>query len=74
MEGKLLHFYEHGHKVELHALETIVQTSLDGILIMKICCEKLSFDTLGCKNVIFWTYERECEHVSMSLWPRWNIF
>jgi hypothetical protein len=25
MEKKLLHFYEHGHKVELHALENVVQ-------------------------------------------------
>jgi hypothetical protein len=52
MEGKLLHLYEHGHQVELHALENVVQTPRDGLLIMKICCGKLSFDTLGYNNVI----------------------
>jgi hypothetical protein len=25
MEKKLLHFYEHGHQTELHALENVVQ-------------------------------------------------
>jgi hypothetical protein len=29
MEGKL-HLYQHGHQVELHALENVVQTLLDG--------------------------------------------
>jgi hypothetical protein len=54
MEGKLLHLYEHDHQVELRALENVVQTPLDGLLIMKICCGKLSFNTLGYKNVSLW--------------------
>ncbi len=29
MEGKL-HLYEHGHQVELQALENVIQTPLDG--------------------------------------------
>jgi hypothetical protein len=29
MEMKLLHFYEHGHQAELHALENVVQAPLN---------------------------------------------
>ncbi len=65
MEENLLHLYEHAHQVELDALENVGHTLPDGLLIMKICCGKLSFDTLGYKNVILWTYEHECEHVNM---------
>ncbi len=36
MEGKLFHLYEHGHQAKLQALENVVQTPLDGHLIMNI--------------------------------------
>jgi hypothetical protein len=51
MGGKL-HLYEHGHQVELQALENVVQTPLDGFFDHEICCGKLSFDTLGCNKAL----------------------
>jgi hypothetical protein len=52
MEGKLLHLYENGHQAKMQALENVVQTHRMGLLIMKICCGKLPFDTLGCNKAL----------------------
>jgi hypothetical protein len=51
MEGKL-HLYEHGHQDKLQALKNVFKHHQMGLLIMKICCGKLSFDTLGCDKAL----------------------
>jgi hypothetical protein len=51
MEGKLP-LYEHGHQVELHALENVIQTPLDESFDQEDLLWEVIIRTLGCNKTL----------------------